>query len=143
MRSRLSRPTANVLLAALIGSLLMFAGWVLAIVPAFHHLGQLWLVLAIALVMFGLVLIPSGLDFYFWPAASDSKRGIGAILWSMIPALVLMLFTVAVLPTAPIVRIVAIVVEIAGMGMYGWAWWMHRNPPGEASPAPQRLHAAS
>ena len=137
------RPDPKVLIAAFVGSLLMFVGWLLAIVPAFQHLASVWPVIAIASVAFALVLIPSGLNFFYWPATSDSKRGIGAILWSVIPALVLIVITVAILPIPPVVRILAVVAELVGMGFYGWAWWTHRNPPDAGSRAVKRAHPAS
>ncbi len=149
MQSRLPpQPPPTVLRRALLGSLLMFAGWVLAIVPSFQHLNQVWLVTALVVVFFGLVLIPSGLDFFFWsaPADSTSKRGVGVIVWSMLPALALMVIAISVLPTPLVTRILAIVTELVGMGLFGWAWWTYRaprHPPDRALPGAKRVRPAS
>lgn len=114
-------------LAALLGSVLMFIGWVLAIVPAFHHIQRIALVLGVAVVGFGLVLIPLGLDLFLAPA-SPAKRGLGTLLISMLPAVILYLIVVTVLPVGTVARVLSLLTELGGMLVYGWAWWdRHRK----------------
>jgi hypothetical protein len=103
----------------------MFAGWVLAIIPAFRHVQSIALVLVVAVGAFGLVLIPSGLDIFQLPLA-DRGRGPMVLVISMLPAAGLFLATVLILPIGPGFRALAIVAECLGMGMYGWAWWRYR-----------------
>jgi hypothetical protein len=118
---------------ALIGSMLMFAGWVLAIVPAFHDLHRVALVVGVAVVGFGLVLIPAGVDFLGNQTAG--KRGPRAIIVSMLPSVVLFFITVAVLPLSAIFRVLATICEIGGMAIYGGAWGVY--PRGSSSASPQ------
>jgi len=107
---------------ALLGSILMFAGWVLAIVPAFHHFHRIAIIVIVAVIGFGVVLIPSGLDILGMPRDAGEKRGTVTLLVSMLPAAVLFVITVVVLPLAPVYRILAIVAEVVGMVAFAWAW---------------------
>lgn len=118
-----SSPPTRLVVLALVGSILMFCGWVLAILPSFVHLQNIVFVVVIALIGFGLVLVPSGLDFVWFPARSNQKRGIGVLLISVLPAAVLFLLTVAILPLSLAFRVVAVVAEFLGMAIYSRAWW--------------------
>lgn len=118
----------------LIGSILMFAGWVLAIVPAFHHLHRVALVVAAAIIGFGLVLIPAGVHF-LTSQSEGGKRGPGTIVVSMLPSAVIFFITVAVIPLGAVFRVLAILCEIVGMAVYGWSWGAHsRRAAGAVSP---------
>lgn len=108
-------------LLALLGSALMFAGWVLAIVPAFRHLQNVAIVVIVAVIGFALVLIPAGMDMM--GAASGEKRSLGTIVVSTIPAALLFLITVFALPLETVYRVLAILAELAGMALYLAAWW--------------------
>lgn len=106
------------LVVALIGSILMFIGWVLAIVPAFHHFKSIALVVVVAIVAFGLAIIPAGLDIF----VPSQKRGAATIIFSLIPAIIIFLVAAFVLPIGGIARLLAIISELAGMALYGWTW---------------------
>ncbi len=116
-------PSARLVVLALVGSILMFCGWILAILPSFQHLRNIALVVVVALIGFGLVLIPSGLDFIWFPARSSQKRGVGVLLISVLPAAMLFLLTVAILPISLAFRVVAVAAEFLGMAIYSRAWW--------------------
>lgn len=117
----------------LISSILMFAGWVLAIVPAFQDLHRVGLVVAAAVIGFGLVLIPAGVNF-LTKRPEEGKHGPRTIAVSMIPSAVIFLIMVAIIPIDAIFRVLAIVCEVAGMAIYGWSWWGHsRHSPGATS----------
>ncbi len=117
----------------LIGSILMFAGWVLAIVPAFHDLHHVGLVVAAAIIGFGLVLIPAGVNFLTSQPAGG-KRGPGTMVASMTPSAVIFFITVAVVPLGAIVRVLAILCEVAGMAVYGWSWWGQSSGSANTTP---------
>lgn len=123
--SRMARPSpsARLVALALVGSLLMFCGWIIAILPAFQHLRSIALVVVVALIGFGLVLIPSGLDFIWFPPRSNQKRGIGVLLISILPAALLFLITAVILPISLAFQVIAVVTEFLGMAIYGRAWW--------------------
>lgn len=76
------------------------------------------------MVGFGLVLIPAGMDFFF-RRPERGKRGTGTIVTSILPSAVIFLIVIAVLPLDTVFRVLAIVCEVAGMAMYGWAMWGH------------------
>lgn len=118
-------PSAGLLALALLGSILMLAGWVLAIVPTFRHVESIALVLAIAVAAFGLVLVPAGLDVFRLPLA-DAGHGPAVVVASLLPAAALFLATVLTLPIGQVLRAVAVASESLGMGLYGWAWWRYR-----------------
>ncbi|MDQ2744255.1 MAG: hypothetical protein M3Z66_18445 [Chloroflexota bacterium] len=118
-------PPLNIGLA-LLGSLLMFAGWVLAIVPAFQHIHRVALVVVVAIIGFGIVLVPTGLDLFMAPGPGQ-KRGLGTLLVSLVPAVALFLITVIVLPLGAFFRGIAIASEFAGMALYGWSRWTYRH----------------
>ncbi|CCF86196.1 hypothetical protein [Nitrolancea hollandica] len=123
-------PPGRLVTLALAGSLLMFAGWIFAIVPSFEHLQNIALVVGIAIVGFGLVLIPSGLDFFWFPGRSGQKRGIGVLLVSVLPAAILFLLTVIILPIGAAIRLVALVAEFVGMAIYSRSWWVFTRERG-------------
>lgn len=117
-------PPARLVTLALAGSILMFFGWIFAIVPSFQHLQNIALVVGIALIGFGLVLIPSGLDYFWFPARPDQKRGIGVLLISVLPAAILFLLMVVILPISVVFRVIALVAEFFGMAIYSRSWWV-------------------
>jgi hypothetical protein len=108
----------------------MFFGWIFAIVPSFDHLRSIALVVGIAIIGFGLVLIPSGLDFFWFPGRSGQKRGIGVLLVSVLPAAILFLITVVILPISATIRLVALVAEFVGMAIYSRSWWVFTRERG-------------
>lgn len=105
---------------ALLGSVLMFGGWVIVILSAFHHIGNLALVIGVAVVAFGVVLIPAGMDLV---AAREVKRNARSIVISAVPAVGLFLVALVTLHTNGPAAVVASLCEIAGMAAYLWAWW--------------------
>lgn len=107
---------------ALLGSLLMFIGWALAIVPTFHDLASEWPVVVIALLAFGAILIPPGADIFYRPGQPGQKRGLFPVLIAAVPVAALFIVVVAVLPLAPVLRVLAIVAELAGMAIFMAAW---------------------
>ncbi len=117
-------PPTRVVTLALAGSFLMFAGWIFAIVSSFEHLRNVALVVGIAIVGFGLVLIPSGLDFFWFSGRFSQKRGISVLLVSVLPAAILFLLTVIILPISVAIRLVALVAEFVGMAIYSRSWWI-------------------
>jgi hypothetical protein len=112
---------------AVAGSILMFLGWILAIVPTFRDLGSVWPIVLLALIAFAVVLIPPGVDLFARPATPGHKRGPIPVLISTLPAAGLFLITVFELPLAAGVRAAAIVLELVGMAVYVWAWWSYRH----------------
>lgn len=128
-----SRPRVWTL--ALVGSILMFAGWMLAIVPAFHHLHRVALVVVVAVIGFGLVLIPAGIDV-LTRQPEGGKRGPRTIIVSMLPSAVIFFITVAVLQIDVVFRVLAIVCEISGMAIYGWSSRVYQR--GTSGMAPER-----
>lgn len=109
---------------ALVASVLMFAGWALAIVPAFHDLAGIVVVLVLGLLLFALVLIPAGMDaLYPERPKRGSKRGLGAALIAVLPAVALIVLTAVVMPIAPIFAVLAIVAEVVGIALYLWDWY--------------------
>lgn len=119
--------SSRVLLLALAGSALMFAGWVLAIVGSFDHLRRVALVVAVAVVGFGLVLIPAGLDIVGGQGQPGEKRGLIPLLVTVVPAAVLFVIVVFALPLGAVVRVLAIVLEAAGLVVSGRAWMAARR----------------
>lgn len=115
---------------ALIGSILMFLGWVLAIVPGFRGIKDVAVVIVVAIIGFGVVLIPAGMDLFLQPA--QGKRNPAAILISVLPSAILFLITVFVIPMEPLIRVLAIVVEVVGVALYVWAWRSTHRGPSEA-----------
>lgn len=107
---------------ALTGSILMFLGWVLAIVPTFHDLANVWVVVLLALIAFAVVLIPPGVDIFARPGAPGQKRGLVPTLIAAVPAALLFIVAAAELPLSASVRALAIVLELVGMAVYLWAW---------------------
>ena len=118
-----SSPPRKLVLLALVGSILMFCGWVLAILPAFTYLQNIVLVAVIALIGFGLVLIPAGLDFVWFPSRPNQKRGAGVLLISVLPGALLFLLTVAILTISFAFRVAAVIIEFLGVAIYSRAWW--------------------
>ena len=114
-------PSNGLLVRSLAGALLMFAGWLLAILPVFQHLHRVWLVVVVAVVLYGLVLVPSSLDIF--TARARGKRGAGALAISLVPALAIFVILVVVAPLSFGLAALALAVEVAGMALYGWAWW--------------------
>lgn len=119
--------SSRVLLLALAGSALMFAGWVLAIVGSFDHVRRVALVVAVAVVGFGLVLIPAGLDIVGGQGQPGEKRGLIPLLVTVVPAAVLFVIVVFALPLGAVVRVLAIVLEAAGLVVSGRAWMAARR----------------
>ena len=113
-----SSPPRRLILLALVASILMFCGWVLAILPAFTYLQNIVLVAVIALIGFGLVLIPAGLDFVWFPSRPNQKRGAGVLLISVLPGALLFLLTVAILPLSFVFRVAAVIIEFLGVAIY-------------------------
>ncbi|HET7035206.1 MAG TPA: hypothetical protein VFI42_05930 [Thermomicrobiaceae bacterium] len=120
-------PSTGQLAWALAGALLMFAGWLLAILPAFRHLHRVWLVVVLAVVLYGLVLVPSSLDIFTNRPRGNGKRGAGTLAISLVPALAIFVILVVVAPLSLLAGVLAIVVELAGMALYGWAWWRYQH----------------
>lgn len=109
---------------ALIASVLMFAGWVLAIVPAFHDLAGVVVVLILGLLLFALVLIPAGMDvLYPGRPRAGAKRGLFAAVLAVLPAVALIVLTAVVMPIAPIFAVLAIAAEVLGIALYLWDWY--------------------
>lgn len=109
---------------ALAASILMFAGWVLAIVPTFHDLAGVVVVVILGLLLFALVLIPAGMDlFYPERPRPGTKRGLGRAILSVLPAVALIVLTAVVMPLAPIVAALAIAAEVLGIALYLWDWY--------------------
>ncbi|HEX6800359.1 MAG TPA: hypothetical protein VF116_21790 [Ktedonobacterales bacterium] len=110
---------------ALIASVLMFAGWVLAIVPAFHDLAGVVVVLILGLLLFALVLIPAGMDALYpeRPSMRGAKRGLFAAVLAVLPAVALIVLTAVVMPIAPIFAVLAIAAEVLGIALYLWDWY--------------------
>ncbi|HZS94700.1 MAG TPA: hypothetical protein VFA78_07875 [Chloroflexota bacterium] len=123
---------------ALIGSILMFAGWVLAIVPVFHHAKDFILPLVLGIIGFGIVLVPAGLAFFATVREPAEKRGVGVVIVSILPAAVLFVITVAAFPLAPLFRVLALVAEFIGMGAYGWAFWAYHRGAASTGPSTRR-----
>ncbi|MGH2449234.1 MAG: hypothetical protein ACRDFS_11625 [Chloroflexota bacterium] len=116
-------PGASVLGLALLGSILLFIGWALAIIPAFHHIHSIALVIAIAVVGSGVALIPAGLDVFVQPAPGPGeKRGVSVLLVSYLPAIILFVVTVTVLPLSGWIRALALLAEGVGLVVYAFAW---------------------
>lgn len=113
---------AHAVAFALLGSLLMFIGWVLAIVPTFHDLASEWPVVVVALLAFGAILIPPGADIFYRPGQPGQKRGLFPVLIAAVPAAVLFIVVVAVLPLAPLLRVLAVVLELIGMAIFMASW---------------------
>jgi disulfide bond formation protein DsbB len=121
---------------ALLGSILMFAGWVLAIAPAFQHVKHGEIPLILGGVGFGVVLIPLGLDFLGTPREETSeKRGKGTLVVSLLPAVALFVIVVAVFPLSTLFRILAVAVEFVGMAAYSRAVWVYHHPSPASSGA--------
>ena len=114
-------PSTASLALALAGALLMFAGWLLAILPVFRNLRHLWLVVAVAVLVYGLVLVPSSLDIFV--TRRGGKRGPGTLAVSLVPAVVIFLILVFAEPLHAVASALAIAIELAGIAIYGWAWW--------------------
>lgn len=123
---------------ALIGSILMFAGWVLAIVPVFHHVKDFILPLVFGIIGFGIVLIPAGLAFFATAQEPSEKRGVGVVIVSILPAAVLFVVTVAAFPLPTLFRVLALVAEFTGMGAYGWAFWAYHRGVASTGPSIRR-----
>lgn len=107
---------------ALLGSLFMFIGWALAIVPTFHDLASEWPVVIIALIAFGAILIPPGADIFYRPGQPGQKHGLFPVLIAAVPAALLFIVVVAVLPLAPVLRALAVALELVGMALFMAAW---------------------
>ena len=108
----------------LVASILMFAGWVLAIVPAFHDLAGVIVVLILGLLLFALILIPAGMDaLYPERPVHGAKRGLLNALVSVLPAVALIVLTAIVMPIAPIFAVLAIAAEALGIALYLWDWY--------------------
>lgn len=109
---------------AFIASVLMFAGWVLAIVPAFRDIAGIIVVLILGLLLFALVLIPAGLDaLYPERLHRGAKRGLISAILSVLPAVALIVLTAVVMPIAPIFAVLAIACEVVGIALYLWDWY--------------------
>ncbi|HZU12682.1 MAG TPA: hypothetical protein VFB58_07565 [Chloroflexota bacterium] len=107
---------------AFAGSILMFIGWVLALVPAFRlktH-PEIVVPLVIAVIAFGVVLIPAGLQFLGEPGR---RRGVSVVFASLVPAALLFILVVVFFPLQPGFRALAIVAEFLGLAGYGWAFY--------------------
>lgn len=120
-----------------LGSLLMFAGWVLAVVPLFHHVREFLLPVVLGIIGFGIVLVPAGLDFFGGPGR---KRGASVVIASMLPAAALFIIAVIAFPLTTPFRIAAVIAEFAGMAIYGWAFWSYQRGVAARSNRP-RGHA--
>lgn len=120
---------------ALIASALMFAGWVLAIVPAFQDLAGVIVVLILGLLLFALVLIPAGMDALYpeRPSARGAKRGLFSAILSVLPAVALIVLTAVVMPIAPVFAILAIAAEVLGIALYLWDWYHVQRSGGTAA----------
>ena len=119
------RITSGRVALALIASVLMFSGWVLAIVPAFHDLAGVVVVLILGLLLFALVLIPAGMDALYPERLSmrGAKRGLFSAIVAVLPAVALIVLTALVMPIAPIFAILAIAAEVLGIAIYLWDWY--------------------
>ncbi len=119
---------------ALIASVLMFAGWVLAIVPAFRDLAGVIVVLVLGLLLFALVLIPAGMEaLYPERPRRDGKRGLGSALIAVVPAVALIVLTAYVMPIAPIFAVLAIFAEVLGIALYLGDWYAGQRDSGSGS----------
>lgn len=112
---------------AVAGSLLMFLGWIVAIVPTFHDLRSVWPVVVIALIAFGVVLIPPGLDVFWRPGEPGQKTGLFPVLIAALPAALLFIVAVGVLPLSTGLQVLAIALELGGIVVYLGAWWSIRH----------------
>lgn len=113
---------------ALLGSVLMFVGWVLAIVPTFHQVKDVILPVVLGIIGFGIVLVPAGLEFFGRSQeAPGEKRGVGVVFVSILPAAILFAIAVAAFPLSALFRILAVAVELIGMVAYGWAIWVYHH----------------
>lgn len=119
------RITEGRIAVAFVASLLMFVGWALAIVPAFHDLAGIIVVLILGLLLFALVLIPAGMDALYpeRPPRRGAKRGLAAAIFAVLPAVALIVLTAVVMPIAPIFAILAIAAEVVGIALYLWDWY--------------------
>lgn len=117
----------HALAIALLGSLLMFVGWVLALVPTFHHLSDEWPVVAVALIAFGAVLIPPGADLFNRLGQPGEKRGLFPVLIAVVPAALLYIVVVVILPLATGLRVLAVILELMGMAVFLVAWGSYGN----------------
>lgn len=125
------RITGGRVALAFVASALMFAGWVLAIVPAFHDLAGVIVVLVLGLLLFALVLIPAGMDaLYPERPLRGEKRGIGAALIAVLPAVALIVLTAVTMPIAPAFAALAIIAEVLGIALYLGAWYAGRRSNG-------------
>lgn len=127
--------TNFVLSLAGVGSILTFAGWVLALAPAFHRASNVTLVVVFAVVGFGLVLVPAGLDI-ITPSRPDRKGRRMSVVVAIIPALVIFGVVAATLPIGRGFLIAAIVAEVVGVLIYGWAWWLAHDSDASSLQAP-------
>lgn len=121
---------------AFIASVLMFAGWVLAIVPAFRDIAGIIVVLILGLLLFALVLIPAGLDaLYPERLHRGAKRGLISAILSVLPAVALIVLTAVVMPIAPVFAVLAIAAEVLGIALYLWDWYAGQRGSGTAASA--------
>lgn len=118
------RITEGRIALAFVASVLMFVGWVLAIVPAFRDIAGVIVVLILGLLLFALVLIPAGMDaLYPERPRHGAKRGLISAILSVLPAVALIVLTAIVMPIAPIFAILAIAAEVLGIALYLWDWY--------------------
>ena len=119
---------------ALVASILMFTGWVLGIVPAFHDLAGIIVGLVLGLLLFAFVLMPAGMDALH-PVGSrrDAKRGLVTAILSVLPAVGLIMLTAAVMPIHPFFAFLAIAAEVLGIALYLWAWYTGQRGSGTAA----------
>ncbi len=122
---------------AFVASVLMFAGWVLAFVPAFHDIAGVIVVLILGLLLFALVLIPAGVDALSpeRPRTRGAKRRLPSAIVAMLPAVALIVLTAIVMPIAPVFAALAIAAEVLGIALYLWDWYASQRSGGSGTTA--------